>query len=62
VSSETARAKTPKLWKPHPDDAANVREAMACADRGELLSPAATEAFLEWMEGAGDDSCRDELE
>lgn len=57
MSPETAQAKTPKLWKPHPDDAANLRDAMACADRREFLSPAATEAFLKWMEGAGDDSC-----
>jgi hypothetical protein len=47
---------------PHPDDAADVREAMECADRGEFLSTAATEAFLRWMEGASDDSWRDELE
>lgn len=62
MSSEAAHTKPSKLWKPHPDDAADVREAMACADRGEFLSPAATEAFLRWMEGAGDDSWRDELE
>jgi hypothetical protein len=62
VSSEASQAKAPKLWKPHPDDADDVRKAMACADRGEFLSPAATEAFLRWMEGAGDESWRDELE
>jgi hypothetical protein len=44
------------------DDAADVREAMACADRGEFLSPAATEAFMKWMQGNGDESWRDELE
>jgi hypothetical protein len=62
MSSEATHAKAPGLWKPHPDDAADVREAMACADRGEFLSPAATEAFLRWMEGVGDDSWRAELE
>lgn len=50
------------VWKPHPDDAADVAEAMACADRGEFLSPEATEAFLRWMEGVDDESWRDELE
>ena len=50
------------LWKPHPDDEADVGEAMARADRGELLSPEASEAFLRWMEGTGDESWRDELE
>lgn len=50
------------LWKAHPDDAADVREAMACADRGEFLSPEATESFLKWMAGEGDESWRDELE
>jgi hypothetical protein len=35
---------------------------MACADRGEFLSLAATEAFLRWMEGTDDQSWRDELE
>jgi hypothetical protein len=35
---------------------------MECADRGEFLSPAATEAFLQWLEGSGDESWRDELE
>lgn len=51
-----------RLWKPHPDDAADVSEAMACADRGDFLSPEATEAFLRWTEGVGDESWRDELE
>lgn len=48
------------LWKPHPGDEADVGEAMACADRGELLSPEATEAFLQWSEGTGDESWHDE--
>jgi DNA replication protein DnaC len=40
----------------------DVREAMACANRGEFLTSAATEAFLNWMQGTGDESWRDELE
>ena len=52
----------PQLWSAHPDDAEDVREAMACADRGEFLSPGATEAFLRWMAGTDDQSWRDELE
>lgn len=51
-----------RLWKAHPDDADDVREAMACCDRGEFLSQQATEAFLRWMEGANDKSWREELE
>lgn len=62
VTSDTAPDTAARLWKPHPDDAADVREAMACADRGEFLSPAATEAFLRWVEGASDESWRAELE
>lgn len=50
------------LWKAHPDDAADVREAMACADRGEFLSPEATEALRAVKEGKGDESWRDEVE
>ena len=50
------------LWKAHPDDAADVRQAMECADRGEFLSEEATEAFLQWMEGKGDETWRDGLE
>jgi hypothetical protein len=62
MSSDRARDLPTRLWKPHPDDAADVAEAMACADRGEFLSPAATEAFLRWMAGTGDESWRAELE
>ena len=53
---------TPRLWRPHPDDQADIAEAMEAADRGELLSPEASEAFVRWMEGSGDDSWRAELE
>jgi hypothetical protein len=59
--SDAAQNAGPKLWQPHPDDAADVAEAMACADRGEVLSPEATEAFLRWTVGGGDESWRDEL-
>jgi hypothetical protein len=62
MPSDTARDEVVRLWQPHPDDAADVREAMACADRGEFLSPAATEAFHRWTEGGGDESWREELE
>ncbi len=53
---------THRLWKPHPDDEADIGEAMAAADRQDLLSPEASEAFVRWMEGSGDDSWRAELE
>lgn len=49
-----------KLWKPHPDDETDVREALESVERGELLSVEATEAFLRWFEGAGDESWRAE--
>jgi hypothetical protein len=47
---------------PHPDDEGDVRAAMEGADRGELLSPEASEAFLRWLESDGDDSWRAESE
>ncbi|HEY3234183.1 MAG TPA: hypothetical protein VGJ84_05675 [Polyangiaceae bacterium] len=49
-----------KLWKPHPDDEVEVREAMEAVERGELLSVEASEAFLRWLEGSDDVSWRDE--
>lgn len=49
-----------KLWKPHPDDESDVGEALAGVDRGEMLSPEASERFLLWLEGNGDDSWRAE--
>jgi hypothetical protein len=62
MSSDRARDGAARLWKPHPDDAEDVRQAMECADRGEFLSPEATEAFLRWTQGADDESWREELE
>jgi hypothetical protein len=49
-----------KLWKAHPDDEVDVREALACVERGELLSVEASEAFLRWLEGSDDESWRAE--
>jgi hypothetical protein len=46
------------LWKPHPDDDGDVHEAMRAVDRGELLSPASSEAFVRWLEGADNESWR----
>jgi hypothetical protein len=48
-----------QAWKPHPDDEADVRDAIAAAERGELLSVEASEAFLQWLEGGGNESRRD---
>jgi hypothetical protein len=45
-----------KLWKPHPDDEAEVREAFESVDRGEILSAEESEAFLRWLEGSDDES------
>ena len=49
------------LWKPRPDDDADIAEAMHAANRRDLLSPEASEAFVRWLEGKGDDSWRAEL-
>lgn len=49
-----------KLWKPHPDDDEEVREALASVERGELLSVDASAKFLQWLEGGEDESWRDE--
>jgi len=51
-----------KLWRPHPDDEADVRAAVESAERGELLSVEASEAFIRWLEGADDESWRDDCE
>jgi hypothetical protein len=41
----------------------NVVDAgQEAANRGELLSPEASEAFVRWMEGLGDESWRAGLE
>jgi hypothetical protein len=58
---ELESSQTPeKLWKPHPDDEADVREALESVERGELLSVEASEAFLRWLEGSDDESWRAE--
>jgi hypothetical protein len=49
-----------KAWKPHPDDERDVRDAAESVERGELLSPEASEAFLRWIEGSDDESWRGE--
>ena len=61
VSSDATPRPVCPLWQPHPDDRDDVRDAIAGAERGELLSPEASEAFLRWLEGNADDSWRDEL-
>jgi hypothetical protein len=62
MSSDRAVSTPPRLWKPHPDDEAEIAEALEAANRRSLLSPEASEAFVRWMEGTGDDSWRVELE
>ena len=47
---------------PHPDNEANVRAALSSAERRELLSTSASDAFLRWLEGNGDESWRAEFE
>ena len=61
MASNAARDATHRLWKPHPDDATDIGEAMEAADGRQLLSPEASEAFLRWMEGEDDESWRAEL-
>ena len=47
MSSDRVSERPTQLWKPHPDDAADVREAMASADRGEFLSPGSDRSLLD---------------
>jgi hypothetical protein len=56
MSADAAEREPSPRWKPHPDDEADLVEAFAAADRGEFLSPDASEAFLRWLEGSGDES------
>ena len=51
-----------QAWKPHPDDDADVAAAVQGAERGNLLSPEASDTFLCWLEGSDDDSWRVEFE
>ncbi len=61
MSSGTAQGEAHGLCQPHPDNRADIAEAMRAADNGEFLSPEASEAFLRWMEGEDDESWRAEL-
>jgi hypothetical protein len=60
--SSDAAAHSSQHWQPHPDDSGDVHDALVAADRGDLLSPEASETFLRWLEGNGDDSWRVGLE
>jgi len=62
VSSDPARRHPGRSWAPHPDDEADLRDASAAAERGELLTADATESFLRWLDGSGDDAWRGELD
>jgi hypothetical protein len=62
MASDAAPKTARKLWKPHPDDAEDIRQAMECADRGDFISPEATEALLRWLNGVPDESWREEHE
>jgi hypothetical protein len=42
--------------QPHPDDVADLRAAADAADRGELLTPEQSEAYLRWLE-TGEGPC-----
>jgi len=58
MGPEASRA-AGKLWRPHPDDEAEVRSALESVDRGELLPVEASESFVRWLEGGDDESWRD---
>jgi hypothetical protein len=62
MSSHPAPGAFPGLWKPHPDDEVEIGEAMQAANQLELLSPEASEAFIRWMDGSGDEAWRVEFE
>jgi len=59
VESEASQAGR-KLWKPHPDDEAEVGAALASVEQGEVLSAEASASFLRWLEGDQDESWREE--
>jgi hypothetical protein len=59
VESEASQAGR-KLWKPHPDDEAEVGAALASVETGDLLSVEASASFLRWLEGDQDESWREE--
>jgi len=48
------------LWKPHPDDEDDVHSAMEAVEQGNMLSLAASESFVQWLEGGNDESWRAE--
>ncbi len=50
------------LCKPHPDEEDDIVEAFASVDRGELLSPEASDAFVRWLMGDDDESWRAECD
>jgi hypothetical protein len=56
----TDRPRATSVRRPHPDDARNVEAALADADAHNLLSSVASEGFLRWLEGSGDESWRGE--
>lgn len=62
MSSHPVPSLPPGLWRPHPDDEIEIGGAMQAANQLELLSPEASEAFIRWMDGSGDEAWRAELE
>lgn len=61
MTSDAHRHQGRQLWKPHPDDEEDVRKAFEEAERGELLSAEASEAFVRWLTGEDDESWRAEF-
>lgn len=51
-----------ELWRPHPDDDEDIGRALEAVSRGEILTLEASEAFVRWLEGTGDEAWRVELE
>ena len=55
-SSKPERTEREPVFVPHPDDAADVRDAFEAVERGEVLSTEDSEAYFRWLE-TGEGPC-----
>jgi hypothetical protein len=62
MSAHAVREGSQSLWRAHPNDELDVRDALGAANRGEVLSEADSEELLRWLEGNGDATWLDALE
>jgi len=57
-STKPTRKSEDTVFVPHPDDAANAREAFESLERGEVLSAEESEAYLRALLGEDDSSSK----